>query len=68
MTRAFRLERDEDESGVSGTGIVAHGVQFADGQCVLWWPNHHSIAVYPSVSALVAIHGHNGKTRLEFES
>ena len=35
--RVFALIRDVDVSGVSGTGVVAEGVQFSDGTCVLRW-------------------------------
>ena len=66
--RIFHLERSEDLSGVSGTGRVAEGVEFADGQCVLSWLTQlHSIAVYPRIEDLIAIHGHEGKTRIVFE-
>lgn len=59
----FWLKRIEDESGVSGTGIVAEGVMFSNGKCVLsWLTKHTSVAVYDSIDELEAIHGHNGKT------
>ena len=35
--RAFVLQRNEDETGVSGTGIVAEGVEFSDGTVALRW-------------------------------
>jgi len=35
--RRFLLVRDCDPSGVSGTGIVAEGVQFSDGTAVMHW-------------------------------
>jgi hypothetical protein len=35
--KRFRLVRDRDVSGVSGTGIVAEGTMFSDGTCVLRW-------------------------------
>lgn len=63
--RLFQLHRAEDESGVSGVGIVAEGVQFASGKCALsWLTAHTSVAVYDSIETLDAIHGHNGKTRV----
>ena len=66
--RKFHLWRIEDESGVSGTGIVAEGVEFADGQCVMsWLTRYHSIAVYPSAAELEQIHGHHGKTKILWE-
>ena len=35
--RTFELHRDTDVSGVSGTGVVAEGVEFADGTTVVRW-------------------------------
>ena len=62
--RHFHLVRDVDQSGVSGTGIVAEGVQFTNGKCALCWlTNKSSIAVYDSFDDLIAIHGHNGATK-----
>ncbi len=61
--KTFHLQRNEDESGVSGTGKVAEGVQFEDGQCALWWfGDWHSIGIYRNIDELDAIHGHGGKT------
>lgn len=63
--RTFELHRIEDESGVSGTGIVAEGVEFDDGSCALRWKTEHkSTAVYESMRTLEKIHGHNGKTKV----
>ena len=65
--RLFRLNRLEDESNVSGTGIVAQGVVFDDGTCVLrWLTQHSSTAIYGSVEEMISIHGHGGKTVLEW--
>lgn len=66
--KQFWLNRKEDASGVSGVGVVAEGVQFHDGQCVIsWFGQLHSIAVYPSIETLVAIHGHEGKTEVVWD-
>lgn len=35
--RTFTLTRGNDESGVSGTGLVLEGVQFTDGRVILEW-------------------------------
>ena len=60
----FELHRREDETGISGVGHVADGVEFEDGTCVLHWrTEHRSTAVYASFKDLLAIHGHDGKTR-----
>lgn len=61
--RTFVLYRMVDESGVSGTGIVAQGVRFADGSAALrWMTEHRSTAVYDSIETLETIHGHGGRT------
>lgn len=67
QARLFDLVRAEDASDVSGTGLVAWGVQFPDGVCVLrWCVALRSTAVYASIEELEAIHGHDGKTRIEW--
>ncbi len=63
--RLFELHRIEDESGVSGTGIVAQGVIFDNDWCAMTWLTEHtSVAFYASIHEVEAIHGHNGKTRV----
>lgn len=63
--RLFELHRIEDVSGVSGTGIVAQGVEFSDGTCALrWLTDHASTAVYKDRKTLEKIHLHEGKTKL----
>jgi hypothetical protein len=65
--RTFKLIRLEDVSGVSGTGTVAEGVRFHDGQCVVsWFGEHHTMEISPNIETVMAIHGHNGKTLLEW--
>lgn len=66
--RRFRLMRHEDPSGVSGTGIVAHGVQFPDGTAAVHWPGAYaSTTVWPGgVDHVRAIHGHGGSTELQW--
>lgn len=63
--RNFLLHRDEDVSGVSGTGIVAEGCVFNDGTVVLRWRGDWpSIVVRDSIDGVVAVHGHGGRTRI----
>ncbi len=65
--RRFWLNRLEDQSGISGTGHVAEGVEFSDGTVVLRWRSQYrSICVYDSASDLIAVHGHNGRTTIEW--
>jgi hypothetical protein len=66
--KIFWLSRKEDLSGISGTGIVAEGVQFHDGQCVIsWFGQLHSINVYPDIDTLIRIHGHEGRTAIVWD-
>jgi len=70
----FELHRDADVSGLSGTGVVADGVEFADGTTVVRWrevdgPNYDrgvraTTVIFPDIRAVEALHGHNGSTRI----
>lgn len=63
--RLFQLYRHQDASGVSGTGVVAEGVEFTNGECALHWLSEKpSIALYPSIDDLKDIHGHGGMTKV----
>jgi len=67
IMRTFKLVRDEDVSGISGTGVVARGVEFGNGTTVMQWDNTGSICIYASVDVLESVHGHEGRTRVEFD-
>jgi len=63
--RRFILRRDHDVSGVSGVGLVAEGVMFSDHTAVIRWRGKHSsTVVWTNVLDAMAVHGHNGATRL----
>lgn len=63
--RCFLLDRREDVTGVSGTGIVAEGVQFSDGTAVIRWHGAHATTtVHTSLESVKAIHLHGGRTAL----
>ncbi|SRR5258708_36136173 len=64
--KIFHLVRTEDVSGVSGTGVVAEGVEFENGKCVICWRGtHSSVAVYENTEEILSIHGHEGRTVLK---
>lgn len=68
MSKRLHLERDEDVSGVSGTGTVAYGILFPDGTVVLRWDTKvRSTVYYDSIHDVEIITGHNGKTRIVFD-
>lgn len=64
--RRFLLLRHRDVSGVSGTGIVAEGVEFSDRSVSMrWHGDHASTSVFETgVQAIVAVHGHGGATEI----
>jgi hypothetical protein len=67
--RNFWLERDEDATGVSGTGRVAQGTEYDTGKCALCWLTAtSSIAVYDSIEHVQEIHGHQGRTRVVWDA
>ena len=66
-SRLFTLVRTEDISGTSGTGVVAEGVEFSDGTCVLHWLSQlHSIEICANMHVVAAIHGHEGRTMVMY--
>ncbi len=65
--RRFNLVRAVDATGISGTGNVAHGVQFEDGSCVMrWLTSTRSTVFYDSIEDVIIIHGHLGQTVVEW--
>lgn len=67
MVARFVLDREVDPTGISGTGLVAEGVQFWDGTVALRWRNlTAATGVYGSIQDVVAIHGHDGSTKLKW--
>jgi hypothetical protein len=65
--RRFYLDRKKDHSGVSGTGVVATGVQFPDGTCAVRWNGKDaSTSLWANVDSLKAVHGHEGSTDIVF--
>lgn len=61
----FALYREQDVTGVSGEGTVAHGTQFADGAVVLrWLGKDPSTVVWASLDSAMRVHGHDGRTRV----
>lgn len=68
MIRRFHLHREEDVSGVSGTGKVAEGVEFSGGKCAIMFLSHLvGIELWDNVHAMIGVHGHNGKTKIVWD-
>lgn len=65
--RRFNLIRNEDETGISGIGIVAEGIRFSNGQvCLCWRTIVSSVGMYRSIADVEYIHGHGGKTVIQW--
>ncbi len=67
--RRFVLDRIEDPTGVSGTGVVAWGCAFPDGTAVLRWNTEwpSSVVHYDrGMESIEAVHGHGGKTAIRW--
>lgn len=76
--RRFRLIRTQDLTGMSGTGIVAEGVEFTDGTVVVRWLDRGvsdvnrergvkpTTVVHPDIQSVEALHGHNGATEVDW--
>jgi hypothetical protein len=65
--RRFVLQRDTDVSGVSGTGVVAEGVEFSSGVVALTWLSAWPTSVVfhdRGIESVEAVHGHGGATRI----
>lgn len=66
--RTFHLLRSEDASGVSGTGVVAEGVEFSSGWVAMtWFTKYRSINIYENIKEVEAVHGHEGRTKVVFD-
>lgn len=67
--KTFHLVRDEDETGISGTGVVAEGVIFRNNWVAVHWLTQYTcVNIYSSIAEVEAVHGHQGKTRIVFDS
>lgn len=76
--RTFHLKRKVDESGTSGVGIVAEGVEFEDGSVMLHWFNEDNEDVDTTsdgfsfkpgpdgIEDTIEVHGHDGRTEVVF--
>ena len=68
--KTFELVRHVDTTGISGTGPVAEGVEFASGRVVVGWNPHTTLAkvvtvvVFDSIEDVIKLHGHDGKTEV----
>lgn len=63
--RRFHFKRNEDETGISGKGIVAEGVVLTSGRVVVnWLTKYPTISIYDTMIDAEFLHGHDGKTEI----
>lgn len=65
--KPFVLVRDTDVSGVSGTGVVANGIEWPDGHAAIHWTGSDYPTTTPhpvGIASVLAVHGHGGATRI----
>ena len=60
----YALDRDEDMTGVSGTGRVGYALEYAPGVIVLWDREPATLSWFPSLDAVKEVHCHHGHTVL----
>lgn len=73
--RTFQLIRTEDVTGLSGTGVVAEGVEFTDGTVVMRWltaPNaapgiQPTTVMHPNIENVEKLHAHNGSSEVQWQ-
>lgn len=71
--RTFTVARKNDETGVSGVGVIIEGVEYATGQVVVHWlfpPPRGGIAIFDSLGDFLKVHVHPhpaNKTIITFE-
>lgn len=65
LLKEYILQRNEDFSGVSGTGEVAIGIVLPSGKGIHEWTRYiKSINIYPNIESVEHIHGHEGRTKV----
>jgi hypothetical protein len=67
MIKRFDLIRDQDETGISGTGRVATGYVVGPWAFMRWLTPHWTVTWYPHWEWIDTLHGHGGKTRMVFK-
>lgn len=66
----FTIHRDDDPSGVSGTGVVAEGWESSSGEwvVVVWLSETPTMETFRDIRTVELIHGHGGSSRIVWDS
>lgn len=76
MMRIGKVVRYVDFSGMSGVGVVAEVAEFSDGTVAMRWLETGSAqpgvrpttVIHESIDSVMALHGHDGATQIEWAS
>jgi hypothetical protein len=67
--KLFYLLRHEDVHNNSGTGVVAEGVIFDNGQAAMTWLTDIStVTIFSRIGDVKRLHGHEGRTEVVIEN
>ena len=67
MPRIFNLVREVDSTGLSGTGIVAQGIQFDNGNVVVCWLlNISSIVLFENLEDFKSVSCSHSRSEVKF--
>jgi hypothetical protein len=65
--RRFLVIRNQEVSDIPNSDVIAEGTVFSDGMSVIRWLREPcSMSVFNTVDDVLAVHGHEGKTQLQF--
>lgn len=65
--RRFRINRINDVSGTSGTGVICEGCVFSDGKVAIRWLGDFGSSVWwDNLESCMYIMGHGGNTIVEW--
>lgn len=60
--RWYALDRLNDVTGISGTGIIAFALVLEHGVLVFWDTGWQTMSWFPDMETVLDVHGHNGNT------
>lgn len=60
--RWYALDRQQDVTGISGTGIIAFVLVLEHGVLTFWDTGWQTVSWYPDMETVLEVHGHDGST------
>lgn len=64
-SRRFVIDRQQDITGISGTGIILYGIEwFVGGPCDVYWLGTKTTGQYPSMAVVESTHCYNNNAQV----